>query len=557
MSSSRFANNAADYLYKEAARRGLPAPVFAQTSELGPPHQKTFVWEVNFCGFVSQGQGRSKKEAKLNAANAMHARCKVVEMTEEELKASNAAVTLPEHAVNLAGYRDPDFSPNVSKHVEKKQKKNKNNNNSVEPLMNPMMMMPNFDFFAPNYDTPMFYGTGGGYGQPGFHSAPFPMMRPMMAPIPPPRSMMRPHPPQMRLGRDDEHVTERHRQIQPLKNVLDRLIKMAEAAEFCLRRVADDIDEDDEDKLLGVTRVGPLGKGLLLRHHDAADLVLVCKKAPTKKFLASIKLKLEDAIVAAKAEAKVVKEQMKDEDDNKDDDDEDDDFKVEYAEGGFRIVSVLKETAQVLRVNVTLTSPSLRKQADDEENGDEEEEEGKAPEEDQLDVSRCLWALAEMRRTKFFSCAGRGVPSCAECARLLIDLALRDDAWTPFRESTWPLEVLCERVLSSASSELTPSKAFRRIFEALAAGVLTTEIRDPCEREEVDIFAGISDEDKEALTASAQKALRRIAFGSINEVLGTEKVEKKKKRQQEQQQEQNVVEMDVEEENDDAKKAKI
>lgn len=43
---------------------------------------------------------------------------------------------------------------------------------------------------------------------------------------------------------------------------------------------------------------------------------------------------------------------------------------------------------------------------------------------------------------------------------------------------------------------------------------------DPCEREPVDALAGLTDQAREDITASAQHALRLVAFRQIHKVLG-------------------------------------
>ena len=49
----------------------MSRPIFVQLSEQGPPHSKVFVWQCSFNGMISQGTGRSKKEAKVSAARSV------------------------------------------------------------------------------------------------------------------------------------------------------------------------------------------------------------------------------------------------------------------------------------------------------------------------------------------------------------------------------------------------------------------------------------------------------------------------------------------------------
>ena len=42
-----------------------------QLSEDGPPHDKVFRWSCEFQGYFALGSGKSKKEAKMNAAKSV------------------------------------------------------------------------------------------------------------------------------------------------------------------------------------------------------------------------------------------------------------------------------------------------------------------------------------------------------------------------------------------------------------------------------------------------------------------------------------------------------
>ncbi|CAG0881023.1 unnamed protein product [Darwinula stevensoni] len=67
----------------------------------------------------------------------------------------------------------------------------------------------------------------------------------------------------------------------------------------------------------------------------------------------------------------------------------------------------------------------------------------------------------------------------------------------------------------------------RRVFEALAGGILLPGgpgLMDPCEKDAMDAAAPLSNQEREDITASAQHALRLIAFHQIYKVLGIEKL---------------------------------
>ena len=544
---------------------------------------------------------------------SLQTRMETVEMTEEELKAKNAAMPIAEPV--LSGF-DPELCiiPRGTRTAPNKHKK-KNSGVTPPPLMmtNPGRTFANDDN-SQGGDPPFFFGTGGGYNQPDQGMmAPGPQMGPMdpfmnygyphpSGPMMPPigmfghpRFMMHRGGPmgyqQPKLSRDDEHVMDRHQRIQPDEEIMSRIMRLAEAAEYCLRKVSDREDVGlGKNKLLGVSRVGYLGKGLMLNGHREANLVLVCKNAPTEELLAQVRSMLEQEIENARAEAKEVKAKMIGEE-AAEEEDQGEKFIVEEIQCGIRIVSV-DESDVRLHVDIALTSPALRKNSSkkedngkDDEGGDAEgqdekeeangnndenmkQQEEEAEEEGQrLDAEICLTALAEMRRSKFFNCAARNVPSCSECTRLLLDLSVRDEEWSLM--TPWMMEVLCERVLGSNSdpASLTPSRAFRRIFEAVSSGIIMQGIKDPCEREDVDVFESLAEQAREILTSSAQGYLRQIALGHIHKVLGMEKLPMMNKRKfghgnnKKDQQDNNKgnskeVDMDIDSEQQDSKKVK-
>jgi zinc finger RNA-binding protein len=55
---------------------------------------------------------------------------------------------------------------------------------------------------------------------------------------------------------------------------------------------------------------------------------------------------------------------------------------------------------------------------------------------------------------------------------------------------------------------------------------------DPCEKEQIDVLAEITDQQREDITSSAQHALRLIAFNQVYKILGIERVPDPKPPQQ-------------------------
>lgn len=85
------------------------------------------------------------------------------------------------------------------------------------------------------------------------------------------------------------------------------------------------------------------------------------------------------------------------------------------------------------------------------------------------------------------------------------------------------MELLAEKVISSCPQPLNPGDALRRVFEAVASGVILPTgpgLLDPCEKNPTDAAAKLANQEREDITASAQHALRLISFRQIHKVLG-------------------------------------
>lgn len=144
---------------------------------------------------------------------------------------------------------------------------------------------------------------------------------------------------------------------------------------------------------------------------------------------------------------------------------------------------------------------------------------------DLLDTAKCLESLAALRHAKWFQARVNGLQSCVMVIRVLRDLCIRNPTWAPL--NSWAMELLAEKVVSSAGRPISVSVALRRIMEALASGLLLQPhgpgLLDPCEKEPTDAAAAaLTAQQREDITASAQHALRLIAFRQMHKVLGME-----------------------------------
>ena len=258
---------------------------------------------------------------------------------------------------------------------------------------------------------------------------------------------------------DDRHCVAKHDAIYPTEDDLESIQKIVLHTETALKKVSDYltaletgqvgvktnvvvkkeeegkgeyVEEDTEDPkriLVGVMRVGLLAKQLLLKGDTEVELVVLCREKPTKSLLEKIATHLPAnlAAVAPEISYTVARE----------------------IENACLTVTKAKEEEDKepgLRVHVTLTSPLMR------ETPEEQEESGQLDPPDMLDRDKCITALAELRRVKWFHSRALSRHSCTIVIRVLRDLCQRNPTWSPL--SCWPSELLVEKVTTNQSPVL-------------------------------------------------------------------------------------------------------
>ncbi|KAM9456618.1 spermatid perinuclear RNA-binding protein isoform 2-T4 [Clarias gariepinus] len=339
-------------------------------------------------------------------------------------------------------------------------------------------------------------------------------------------------------GNDDRHVMAKHSTIYPSSEALEAVQSLVSTVECALKHVSDWMDQPQAEQpnqssgqeeerepsadesaeestneggstststsssstsggdgrvLCGVMRVGLVAKGLLIKDDMDLELVLMCREKPTHTLLRTVceNLPLQIELTEEK-------------------------YEVECSVPEAAIL--IRSTADPkLRLKVTLTSPLIRE--DDETPEQESAVEASEPS-DLLDRQRCLVALASLRHAKWFQARVNGLKSGVIVLRILRDMCNRVPAWEPLKG--WPLELLCEKAIATCNRPLGAGEALRRVMECLASGILLPGgpgLHDPCEKEPRDTLAAMTDEQAEAITYSAQHALRLMAFGQIYKVL--------------------------------------
>uniref|UniRef100_A0A158PLH3 DZF domain-containing protein n=1 Tax=Angiostrongylus costaricensis TaxID=334426 RepID=A0A158PLH3_ANGCS len=376
---------------------------------------------------------------------------------------------------------------------------------------------------------------------------------------------------------DDRHVQAKHTSIYPNDEQLTVIESLVTETEKALKKVSDYFNEreffssdrpdtkpvatnssttdtggegtketaaPEKDRLLkGVMRVGMLSKGLLLKDDTEVHLVVLCSHIPGCSLLKEVALLIP--LHYEKPEGSTVE------------------LSVEESTASM----ILRQSSVPVQCRITLTSREFR-----------EDVLGNAapppPPGDALDKEVCLKALAQLRHAKWFQALKKAIlpkrqlllhcvwvfawkcvlynnvaiaeqendlqfirinyaisiynhlgarciylQSCQVTLRILRDIRARIESWRPLND--WMCELLVEKVLSSCLAPLSVGDALRRVFEAVASGVLLKTgpgLPDPCEKVSIDVLAPLTGQQREAITASAQHALRLIAFNQLYKV---------------------------------------
>uniref|UniRef100_A0A3B3QHL6 Spermatid perinuclear RNA-binding protein n=1 Tax=Paramormyrops kingsleyae TaxID=1676925 RepID=A0A3B3QHL6_9TELE len=307
-------------------------------------------------------------------------------------------------------------------------------------------------------------------------------------------------------GNDDRHVMAKHSGIYPSPEELEAVQTLVSTVECALKHVSDWLDElnrpaaasqepesngsDDGPSggvLCGVVRVGLVAKGLLIKEDMDLELVLMCREKPTETLLHTVCERLPLHIKKLTEEPYEVTDSVRE-----------------------AAILVHGTSEPKLTLKVTLTSLQMR-----EEGG--QEDEGNQGEGASVTGGGHVEGLGSIWH---FGARVNGLKSCVIVLRILRDRCNRVPAWEPLKG--WPLELICEKAIATCSRPLGAGEALRRVMECLASGILLPGgpgLHDPCEKEQTDTLSAMTVQEAEAVTASAQHALRLLAFGQIYKVL--------------------------------------
>ncbi|XP_056232707.1 spermatid perinuclear RNA-binding protein-like isoform X2 [Seriola aureovittata] len=353
---------------------------------------------------------------------------------------------------------------------------------------------------------------------------------------------------------DDRHVMAKHAGVYPAPEELEAVQSLVSTVEGALKKVSDWMDglnkssgktstsneagdtveedaaetkPDGTSVLCGVTRVSLVAKGLLIKGDMDLELVLMCREKPTKLLLYTISANLPLQIQTMTEDKYEVRSCV--------------------PEAAIRVCSTKNPQ---LTLKITLSSLAMREehstteeeeghqdkdketqeeeetqedketQEDEETQEDKETQEEEEEEDDVLDRHKCQAALASLRHAKWFQARVTDLKSCVIILRVLRDMCNRLPVWQPLKG--WPLELICEKAIATCNRPLGPGEALRRVMECIASGILLPGgpgVHDPCEREPTDVLSELSAQQADAITHSAQHALRLLAFGQLYKVL--------------------------------------
>ncbi|XP_006869103.1 PREDICTED: zinc finger RNA-binding protein 2 [Chrysochloris asiatica] len=319
---------------------------------------------------------------------------------------------------------------------------------------------------------------------------------------PPPQLTQRPE------TSEDRQVMWKHSTIYPMEDELMAVQRVISHSERALKLVSDSLAQEQaastEDKgsecssaapttrvLKGVMRVGLLAKGLLLRGDRHVHLALLCSEKPTHTLLRKISEQLPRQLLCGRS------------------------LLCPQGAGGARAAGARVALHEEACIHTSSQEPTLMFLP--------EAETVRPDPVDTLSPARCLESLAALRHAKWFQAHATSLQSCVVVIRVLRDLCQRVPTWGALPD--WAMELLVEKALSSAAGPLGPGDAVRRVLECVATGTLLTGgpgLQDPCERDPTDVLDSMTTQEREDITASAQHALRLLAFRQIHKILGTD-----------------------------------
>jgi len=483
-------------LYRLASSRGVEAPKFQEVVQTGLSQYRTFSFSCSFLGgkYNSVGYGKSKKGAKIAAAKSLLSKIDMNTIPPKKTsrkfrKQSSVIGNFLEKEIKLEDYEMESW------YIKSEKREKWNISSEIEYTDLDSWYTaevldgcnPGANYLPNEVDQTVFGDENGGHYLGQNHYC----VRQV-------EDDMEYYGNEL-YSAEDRYIIDKHTEIYPTEEELDSIMALVHGVEEALHNIAFNSFQVNITKILGVARVGDLAKGLLLAGDREVKIVVVCAEMPTKSILYSVsnslsKELLENVTGSFNSESKI-------------------NVHVFHDEGALCVTKSEVNSCYVpIQVFITLTSTSLRKL--------DTPYQQSYSDPNLLPISKGIEALTELRRAKWFSVMAMNLPSCVECIRIMKDVLQTDAIWSDL--GAWAMELLVEKSLSTAQTDLSPYQAIRRVLEVVSSGVLMPDgigIVDPCEYGNKDVFSHLTRQMRENITKKAQEDLRRFLFKKPNSVI--------------------------------------
>ncbi|CAF4039152.1 unnamed protein product [Adineta steineri] len=295
---------------------------------------------------------------------------------------------------------------------------------------------------------------------------------------------------------DTKFLMMLHKQIVPSPNFLNIVEQFVSAVESALKSCSEQLqaftklsaDENtstsetstNQSSLMGVSRIGLLGKSLMIKTDRLFHIVVICAEWPTKNLLQTIANILSDNF----------------------DSNWKNQIQIDYQADKETIELQANTEEGIMYISILFTSPSIQ----------QEKLEDKS--EEFLSKINCLNALYSIHSARWFQ---NQVSTRQHSSALIRCLRYKTSISTNWHSlSSEIIEILIEYALSQ---NVSASNAFRRVLEYLSSGLSLLNgpsLCIPWQKDSTkDIFEELTNQQRNDITQEAQTGLRLMSFGQL------------------------------------------
>ncbi|CAF1161055.1 unnamed protein product [Rotaria sp. Silwood1] len=298
-----------------------------------------------------------------------------------------------------------------------------------------------------------------------------------------------------------------HQQIIPTPNLLNIIEQYVSTVESALKSCSEQLQTSNtssiitnsstsetnpnQSPLIGVSRIGLLGKSLIIKTDRLFHIVVICAEWPTKKLFQTIAAILSDNF----------------------DDTWKDKIQVQYQIDKETIELQTNTEEGMMYISIAFTSFSIQQQDKSENKSNE-----------LLSNINCLNALNSIHSTRWFQ---NQVSTRQYAAALVRCLRYKTKVSTNWKSlSSEAFEILIDYTLSPSLSAVN---AFRRVLEYISGGLVLSNgpgLRMPWVTTDSikDVFENLTNQERNDITQEAQIGLRLMSFGQLTKWLEQSKI---------------------------------